>query len=109
MMNKIIGVIAVLAFILSIVGLVGGNQSDSKSFGGTTNYDAIQLDNGDLTITKGNISVANTSTSTISVGNVTTYATSSATLICMHPVATTTNIVSGTSGVVLWNYGACPF
>lgn len=42
--NKIIGAIAVLALVLSVVGLVGGNQS--ASFGGITNYDALSLTEG---------------------------------------------------------------
>lgn len=106
MKQNIFGGIAVIALVLSIVGLVGGNQPVSK-LGGTTNYDAITLDNGNLTVSKGNISVLNTSTSTITVGNIQTLATSSATTICIVPSAT--GATSSFSGTVYFKYGTCPF
>ncbi len=43
MINKIIGGVAVLALILSIAGLVGNKQPVPNKFGGTTNFDQLQL------------------------------------------------------------------
>lgn len=60
-MNKIItwviGVVAILALVISVGNAVGGsNQSvPAPKLGGTTNYDALTLDNGDLTISHGKI------------------------------------------------------
>lgn len=103
-MNKIIGVVAGLALLLSIIGLVGGNQSVQT--GGTTNYDDLSL-SGDLTVNGGSLDVptASGATSTLVVGEVETYATSSATKVCLkfNTVAT-----SSQAGYVLWNYGTCP-
>jgi hypothetical protein len=44
MMNKIIGGIAVLALVLSIIGLVGNKQPVPVPFGGITNFDQLSLD-----------------------------------------------------------------
>lgn len=121
MINKIIGGIAVIALILSIVGLVGNKQPVQSSFGGTTNYDALTLDNGDLTITNGNfinstagktmtLTTSNTATSTLKVGCIQMNATSTATNIRLLFSASATTTISGTAaGTVAWGYGTCPF
>lgn len=41
--ETIIGIIAGIALILSIVGLVGGNHQTAPGLGGTTNYDTISV------------------------------------------------------------------
>lgn len=59
-----------------------------------------------------NITTANTATSTVIVGCVQTYATSTATPISMvfNSISTTTTMLNGQSnnGFVLWTYGSCP-
>lgn len=129
MINKIIGGVAVLALILSIVGLVSNNQP-AQSFGATgtrfpnglsadsTSPSAGQIRGTTLLTTGastfgGNVTVTTgaSATSTLSAGCINTYATSSATQIKLvfNTSATTTSINGGTvQGVVAWQYGSCP-
>lgn len=67
--------------------------------------------NGDLTVGGGLVTVttAASATSTLIVGGVQLYATSSATSICIVPVATTTNMLTGNSLALQAKYGTCPF
>lgn len=119
------GVIAVIALIIAIVALQLPKPAAvvQPSFGGTTNYDALTLDNGDLTLTNGNIvnstagktmtlTTSNTATSTLKVGCIQMNATSSATTvrITFGPAgnATTTSQGSNSNGIVAWQFGTCP-
>lgn len=118
MMNKIIGGISVLALVLSIMALVGGNQSVPKGFGGTTNYDALALTAGISNVGTGGISNTDTGTSTLSMYSTSTtkgwctnfHATSSATTLNMTFMASSTASVTNVfpSGIVpVVKYGAC--
>lgn len=114
MNKKLILTIAIVTLIGGLLGgyisgLVGGNQSgtlggstsDSWSVGGNlTVAGDTTLSGGDLTVTTGV-----SATSTLTVGEIETYATSSATKICLkfNTIAT-----SSQAGYVLWNYGTCP-
>lgn len=108
-MNKIItwviGVVAILALVISIGNSVGGNQS--VSLGGTTNFDDLTLGGGTLEVT-----TSNTATSTAIVGCHQTYATSTATAIrlVIGSIATSSTSYDGTNtvGLVGWRYGSCP-
>jgi len=118
MTNKIIGGIAVLALIFSIIGLVGGNQSESNLGGGTRFQNGISADNispnagevrgttftstGDVVLGGGtlNVTTSNTATSTLVVGCVQFYATSTATAQRFQ--------ASTTPGAMYSAYGSCP-
>lgn len=121
-MNKIhnwINTIALVVVFVLILVLVGSNQSVPPKQGGVTNFDALTLDNGDLTITNGGITLSTSgksvsiptgasATSTITVGRTQTYATSSATKICLDFNTQATTTIAGTAnGVVTWQYGSC--
>lgn len=54
--NILIGLVGI-ALILSVIGLVGGNQS-VPTLGGVTNLDALTLDNGNLIVTNGTITAS---------------------------------------------------
>ena len=109
-MNKLTLAIAVLALVLA--GYVAFAPA-SMSLGGTTNFDALTLDDGDLTISDGNIrqTTSNSATSTASVGCIQTTATSTATPIRLVPAssgATTTYTGANAFGVMAWQFGTCP-
>lgn len=102
--TAVIGVIAIAALALAISGpakeIVGGSA---------TNYDAITLDNGNLTISNGSIVVATPSTGTstlATVGCLQANATSSATKIKV--VFSTAGATSTFGGTAYWVYGTCP-
>lgn len=100
-----VGLIAISALYFSSQKVTA---PQTQSFGGVTNYDALQLDKGNLTIKNGNIVVANTAaTSSIAVGCAQLNATSSATNVKLVFVATTT---LGTAGIGYFVpvYGTCP-
>lgn len=119
MINKIIGAVAVLALILSIVGLVRNNQP-VQDFGATgtrfpngistdtTSPIAGQIRGTTLTLTGDsvfgggtlNITTANTATSTLVAGCWQFYATSTATAL--------NYTASTTPGIMYSSYGACP-
>lgn len=73
---------------------------NAPQFGGTTNYDALTLDNGDLTLTNG-IVVSNAAPFCEEF-----YSTSTATRNRM--IASTTATIEGVDGVITFGYGACP-
>lgn len=106
--------LALVAVGIAIWGNLGNGNLGAATSGNTTNFDAITLDNGNLTLTNGSISVANptSGTSTLAtIGCINAYATSSATKIKLifNTTATTTSINGSTpSGFVLWAYGNCP-
>lgn len=106
--------IAVIALVVGVTGLVGGNQS-VQQLGGTTNFDAMTLDSGNLTLSAGTISQTTTGTSTIKLLTssatkgtcIEGYATSSNTKINGTFAASTT--AATTAGIAfILNYGACP-
>lgn len=133
-MNKIIqwviGAVAVLALILSLMSLVGGNQS-APAVAGTTNLDTLELSEDlivtdditvlddltvtdDVTISGGSVTIttSNTATSTVILGCIQQYATSTATPIRFE-ISTTTSLAtysggSAPNGGVSWRYGTCP-
>lgn len=96
-MNKIItwviGVVAILALVISIGNSVGGNQSVSLS--GVTNFDDLTLGGGTLDVT-----TSNTATSTVIAGCYQFYATSTATAQKFQ--------ASTTPGIMYSSYGTCP-
>lgn len=113
-MEKILKYAGLVALIIAIV-LSFKVFSSSQSFGGTTNFDALTLDSGNLTLTNGsiissgdatisggtlNITTANTATSTLVAGCWEFYATSTATALKFQ--------ASTTPGVMYSQYGACP-
>lgn len=93
-MNKIIqwviGVVAVLALVISISNLVGGNNQ-SVSLGA----DGTRFPNG-ISVGGGNFNTA---------GCYQIYATSTATVGKL--VASTTATIEGVDGVMLFEYGSC--
>lgn len=104
----------VVAIVIAIAGLffpLVQRVGSALTFAGVTNYDAITLDSGNLTVSNGNIVIAKTTgTTTISsIGCHNVYPTSTATVghFVYGVIGTTT--VSGTSnGSVQWQYGVCP-
>jgi len=109
-MNKIItwviGVVAILALVVSIGNAVGGSNQ-SVPLGGTTNFDDLTLGGGTLKVT-----TSNTATSTAIVGCIQTYATSTATAVrlVVGSIATSSTSYDGTNtvGLIGWRYGTCP-
>jgi len=109
MKNKIlVAVIVVLVCIIVALSVTG-----KAKLGGVTNYDSLTLTEDltvgdDVTISGGALSVttAANATSSITVGCITTYATSSVTAV--KQVFTTTGATSTFNGTVYWNYGVCP-
>lgn len=83
--NIITSAVTALVVTLIVFGLVGGFQSAPKA-GGTTNFDALTLDSGDLTISSGAVSVTSTGTTTASF-----LSTSATKGFCMSFNATSTN------------------
>lgn len=101
MKNFIIGATAAIALVLSVVGLVGGNQS--APLGGKTNYDEITLQD-----VSGTTTLAVLSPSTAFGGCAEFHATSSATKVNLKFAATATSTTVGSvAGFVVWGYGAC--
>ena len=109
-------VLAVFAFIFGFIGMVGDKSTAPVSVGGTTNYDDLGLSTltvtGASTLGTVNIATSNAATSTIKVGCVQMYATSTATAIHLE-FSTTTALASYSGGTaptggVSWRYGACP-
>lgn len=82
---------------------------------GTLTVDLTSTLTGDVTMSGGNSALilthANNATSTIKVGCMATYATSTATLVHLlfHASSTISSVVSGetASGYVIWGYGNC--
>lgn len=75
----------------------------------TVTDDATIID--DLTVSGGVLAVttAANATSTLTIGEVETYATSSATKICLKfSTVSTSSTPVANDGFVLWSYGACP-
>lgn len=109
-MNKI-SIIALVVAVIAL-GLNFVHFGDKATLlGGTTNFDAITLDNGNLTLTNGSISIATptTGTSTVAtVGCLQANATSSATKIKVVFVASSTQMAPGYNGLAYWVYGTCP-
>jgi len=125
MKEKILWGIAVVALVLSGLAFLGSVQGAriASNFGAAgnllaENYIPYVLYNGgynsakDLTLSgSGNtlkVTTGAAATSTVETGRIQTYATSSATKICLdfNTQATTTN--AGTAnGVVTWLYGDC--
>lgn len=101
--------LALVAVVIAILPNLGDRFLGAATSGNTTNFDAVTLDNGDLTITNGDIVVAvpTTGTSTLAtVGCLQANATSSATKIKLvfSPLGATSTF----SGTAYWSYGTCP-
>lgn len=86
-------------------GLYAGtsNQFSVDSSGNITTTGDATISGGSLTVT-----TSNSATSTVILGCVQTYATSTATAWKLLVVATTTQIAPGYNAVVLAKYGTCP-
>lgn len=69
--------------------------------------DGDVVTSGDVTISGGQLTVPTTAnaSSTLVIGQVQTYATSSATVVCQKYLAVAT---TSSNGFVTWSYGACP-
>lgn len=121
-MNKniqwIIGVVAILALVLSGIALVGGNNQPVENVGasGTRFPNGISADTtspvrGQIRGSSLTITTTNTATSTASVGCIQTTATSTATpirFVIGSSGATTTYQGAQSVGVVGWQFGSCP-
>jgi len=124
-MTRIVSVVFAVVFGVLFVTLVANavtTISTNLATGGTLTVDTTSLLTGDVTMSGGDgaltITSTNSATSTISVGCVGTYATSTATAIHLTyaaaQIATTTSQggagdTTGTyGGLVVWRYGACP-
>lgn len=99
-----------LTLVIAVIALGLGGASyfnvDAPSFGGTTNFDALTLSTGPLTVTS-----TNSATSTTQLGCIQTTATSTATpirIVIGSSGATTTFQGASSVGVVGWQYGSCP-
>lgn len=90
----------IVALVAVVIALGAWFAPDEARFGGTTNYDALTLDNGDLTLTNG-IVVSNAAPFCEEF-----YATSTATR--NRAIASTTATIEGVDGVITFGYGACP-
>lgn len=89
---------------------VGTNdQFQVSSTGAVTTSDDITVGN-DLTVSGGALTVttAASATSTLVIGEIETYATSSATKVCLKFSTVSTSSLPANNGFVLWAYGACP-
>ena len=136
--NKILGVAVAIALLLSLgalyAALVGGNQSAEFGASGTRFPNGVSADttspvagelrgddlnlDDDAVITddftvngrSAVITTSNTSTSTLEVGCVQMYATSTATALHLEfNTSSATSTINGQSnGIVAWKYGACP-
>lgn len=134
MTNKIVGIVAVAALILSVIGLVGGNDQSVLELGGTRFPSGISADStspsagqvrgttltvtgastlaattlsGDLTVT-----TTNTATSTVTAGCWQQYATSTETPIRFSMDLNSTSTAKNQNGTVVgglvtWGYGSC--
>lgn len=131
-MNKtiqwIIGVVAVVALLLSLKGLIGGNNQSAVSLGAGTRFpngisanstspSAGQVLGTTLLTSAGgtvNQQTTNAATSTAKLGCIQTTATSTASPIIITYSQTfvgTTTLPTGLAnaqGVVTWKFGSCP-
>lgn len=121
-LNKFSGVIAIVAVLIAIFAW----NSKSSSFGGTRFPQGLSADStspvagevrgtdltitDDATISGGVLSVPTGAgaTSTLTIGRIHMYATSSATQICIDFNTQATTTIAGTAnGAVTWKYGSC--
>jgi len=112
-LNKFAGVLAAIAIVFSVINwTLPDTKIVEKKLSGTTNFDALTLDRGNLTLSNGSVTIAipSTGTSTLAtIGCIGGYATSSATAIKFIFNTSGTSTLSGTAnGVVAWKYGVCP-
>ena len=107
MKSNIAIVLALIAIAFGWLGMVGGNN---QSFAGVTNLDSLTLSEALVTATLttsgamtvgGDVTITTTdaATSSVEVGCIDTYATSTATALRLS--ATTT------PGIAYWTYGTC--
>lgn len=135
MSKYILGAVAGLALILSVVGLVGGNNQSASNLGGGTRFPngisanstapaAGEVRGTTLTVTGAaatgaitssgtlTLTTSNTATSSAIIGCIQTYATSTATAVrfVLSSAGTTTAIYGSGQGLggVSWQYGTCP-
>jgi hypothetical protein len=129
-MNKIItwviGIVAVVALVISISTLVGNNQSavpqDTLGASGTRFPNGISANTtspvaGEVRATNLRLSTTNTASSTAALGCIQTTATSTASPIVLAFTSsftstttfpTGTNVDGASGGLVAWNFGTCP-
>ena len=123
--TRIIAVVLAVVFATLVVTLstsAASTISTNISTGGTLSVTGVSTLTGDVTMSGGDgalsITSSNTATSSVSVGCVQTYATSTATVIHLtygiaQMATTTTQGGTGDStgtygGLVVWRFGACP-
>lgn len=101
MKTFVTALVTALVVSVAVVGLVGGNQSGS-TLGGYTRLPNSDVVAKSLTLTN------SSATSTLTVGCINAYATSTETAIRLVPsvLGATTTAFQGT---VYWQYGTCPF
>lgn len=101
-----------LIIVSTVVGAYFPVQKE-KSLAGVTNYDSLTLSE-DLVVDGGSatLTTSNTATSTLIVGCIQTYATSTATPVKIQPTSNIgTASTTGANGkyfVTAWQYGTCP-
>lgn len=110
----LVGIIAVIGLFIAL--RFSGNDSVGSSTVCTDGYSCFTdlevqgnfITDGDSTFSGGtvNITTANTATSTVVVGCIQSYATSTAT--ALKQVFVTTGATSTYNGTVYWSYGTCP-
>jgi len=101
--------LALVAVVIAIFNPFQNLSFGAATSGNTTNFDAVTLDNGNLTLTNGSISIAVPTSGTSTVGTIgcmQANATSSATKIkvVFSPLGATSTF----SGTAYWSYGTCP-
>lgn len=120
--ETLIGLIAVLSLVFSIVAI---NVGKNTTLGGTTNYDTVDVTDGYLvdgttrisgtgsaTLAGLTVTTTNSATSTSEFGCIETTATSTASPVKLVlgkvGSSATTTLYDTSSGAVYWAYGNCP-
>ena len=123
-LDKILLVLVLIVTIANTVSIFSNDDKEEKA-GNSVTQATIEAANlvsqGDLSVTDDatisggtlNVTQANTATSTVKVGCIQTYATSTATAVKLtlgkEASTATTTFYGGTSkGTLYWEYGTCP-
>lgn len=101
--NIFIGAIAALALVISVIGLVGGNDQSTVVGGGSRFQNGLSTN--DTSPNEGDIIVGDDLIFAASTFCVDFFATSTATQRRM--VASTTATIEGVDGVIMAEYGSC--
>ena len=100
---------------ITTAGDITTSAGNIAATAGTLTVGGVSTLTGDVTLSGGNgalvVTTSNSATSTVSVGCIQTYATSTATSVHLefHASSSLANSTNGaTAGLVVWKYGNCP-